>query len=59
MTKRQKLINKCEIANILIVELQKKLEKMEKENILPPSVMQDLKEDIAVLNFQTQNSADI
>ena len=33
MTRTQKLINKCEIANILIVELQKKLEKMEKENI--------------------------
>tara|TARA_Y100000816_G_C25795079_1_gene416539 strand:- start:85 stop:264 length:180 start_codon:yes stop_codon:yes gene_type:complete len=59
MTRTQKLINKCEIANILIVELQKKLEKMEKEHILPPSVMQELKEDIAVLNYQTQNSADI
>ena len=59
MTRNQKLINKCEIANILIVELQTKIEKMEKEHILPPSVIQELKEDIAVLNFQTQNSANI
>tara|TARA_R100001460_G_scaffold41330_7_gene76948 strand:+ start:3309 stop:3488 length:180 start_codon:yes stop_codon:yes gene_type:complete len=59
MTRNQKLINKCEIANILIVELQNKIEKMEKKHILPPSVIQELKEDIAVLNFQTQNSANI